>query len=277
MTLRFSLRRRKEEKTTPNLPMSDPQPAEEAVEDGHELQMGFFEHLDELRSRLIKVILGVVAGSALGMIVAQPVLEYLLEPYASRFPEEGRRLVVLGPTGAVVSYFRVALLVGGILAIPLITYQVLMFILPGLTRKEKRHLFTALPAITALFLVGVAFCWFVLIPPAIGFLEEFQRDIFSPEWTAENYLSFVTSLLFWMGVAFEAPLVFFVLAVLGIVTAGGLIRNWRFAVVGAALAAALITPTVDPVNMFLVMGPLLILYIISIILVIIGRRIAGLN
>ncbi len=243
-------------------------------EEGHELRMGFFEHLMELRDRLLRVFLALIVGTAVGVAIASPVLEYLLQPYAALYTE-GRQLQVLGPTGAVVAYFRVSLLIGGILSVPLITYQLLMFILPGLTRRERRFVLGAILPITVLFLIGVAFSWFVLMPPAISFLEGFQSEIFQPEWTADEYLSFVTALLFWMGVAFETPLVFFTLSLLGIVNARNLIRNWRGAVVGAAIAAAFITPTVDPVNMFLVMGPLLGLYIISIFLVMIGTRISG--
>jgi sec-independent protein translocase protein TatC len=150
---------------------------------------------------------------------------------------------------------------------------VLMFIVPGLTGKERRMLLTALPAITGLFLVGAAFAWFELIPPALGFLAGFQPTLFKPEWSAELYLGFVTALIFWMGVAFETPLIFFVLALLGFVRPQPLIKNWRIAVVGAAIIAAVITPTVDPVNMSLVMGPLIVLYILSIGMVFVARRI----
>jgi sec-independent protein translocase protein TatC len=233
--------------------------------EGEEARMSLMEHLVELRQRLLKSVIALVIGTTGGMIVAVPVLQYLQGPYGERF-------IVLGPTGGVVSYFRVALLVGGILSIPIITYQVLMFTLPALKRREKRWLLTALPFITLLFLVGVAFAWFILIPPALNFLQNFQPDLFTPEWTADLYLGFVTALLFWMGVAFETPLIFFVLSLMGFVSARMLLRNWRIAVIGAAIASAFITPTIDPVNMMLVMGPLMVLYLFSIILVMIGRR-----
>jgi sec-independent protein translocase protein TatC len=229
--------------------------------------MSLLEHLDELRGRLFKAAVALVIGTVLGALVASPVLEFLKQPYGDQ------PFTALGPTDSVVSYFRVSLLVGGIIAIPMITYQLMMFILPGLTPKERRLLLTALPAITLLFLVGVAFTWFLLIPPAINFFAGFQPELFANFWTADRYLGFVTALLFWMGVAFETPLVFFVVSLLGMITASALIRNWRIAVVGAAVAAALITPTIDPVNMFLVMGPLLTLYALSILLVSIGSRI----
>lgn len=243
-----------------------PEPDDAPEADDSELRMGFFEHLNELRQRLFKASLALVLGTIVGIIVAAPVLEYLIQPY-------GERLAALGPTEPIVAYFRISLMVGGILAIPVITYQLLMFVLPGLTRKEARMLLTALPAITLLFAVGSAFAWFILVPPALGYLEGFQPTLFRAEWTADLYLGFITALIFWMGVAFETPLIFFVLSVIGLVGPGSLARNWRFAIVGASIAAAMITPTVDPVNMALVMGPLLALYTLSIGLTWIGERI----
>lgn len=275
-----------------------PEPVEEEPEnlleeeDGEGARMGFFEHLDELRQRLTRAAIALVIGSIIGMVTAQPALEYLVKPYCDAvrdniidtdetngavITDRDCRLVSLGPTGGVVAYFRVALTIGGVIAVPTVTYQLLMFIFPGLTRKEKRIVLMSLPAVMVLFLIGVAFAWFILMPPALGFLEGFQATLFRPEWTADLYLSFITSLIFWMGVAFETPLVFFVLGLIGVVSVGPLIRNWRIAVVGAAIAAALITPTIDPVNMFLVMGPLMVLYLLSIILVFAARRIARID
>ena len=235
----------------------------EAEDEG--ARMSLWDHLDELRSRLFKAVLALVLGSVIGVIFATPILEFLRAPYAKAF-------IVLDPTGGVVQYFRVAILAGAILSIPVITYQILMFVLPGLTKKETRLLLFSIPPVTILFLIGVLFAWYILIPPALGFLVNFQTDIFKAEWTADHYLGFVTALLFWMGVAFETPLIFFVLSILGFVTPRPLIKNWRIAVVGTAIAAAVITPTVDPVNMMLVMGPLMGLYLLSIGLVSIGTR-----
>lgn len=229
--------------------------------------MGLLDHLNELRQRFTKILIAVVIGTIFGVLIAQPVLEFLQLPY-------GRAFTVLGPTGGVVVYFRVALMVGAMVSIPIITYQVMMFVLPGLTSKERRYVLTALPAIVLLFVIGVVFAWGILIPPALGFLENFQPTLFKPEWTGELYLSFVTTLLFWMGVAFESPMIFLVLSLLGAVNARQLIKSWRIAIIGSSIAAALITPTVDPVNMGLVMGPLLALYVLSIGLVAVGGRFA---
>lgn len=242
-----------------------PQPEQLEPPDGEELRMTIWEHLNDLRKTVFKAFLGIVIGTAIGVPLAQPLLEYLIKPY-------GERLIALSPTEPVVAYFRIALMIGGVLSVPIVTYQLLQFILPGLTKKEKRYLVGVLPAISFLFVVGGLFAWFILIPPALQFLVGFQVQVFRPSWTADLYLSFITSLIFWMGVAFETPLVFFVLAVLGFVEARLLIHHWRIAVVGASIAAAVITPTVDPVNMMLVMGPLMALYGLSILLVAIGRR-----
>lgn len=241
-------------------------------------RMSIWDHLIELRKRLVRSSAALVLGTIIGFLLAGLALDYLRQPYCQLVNEPNDcRLVTLGPTGNIIVYFRVSLMLGGIFAMPIITYQLLMFIFPGLTRRERRYVLLSLPAITGLFMVGVLFTWFVLMPPALGFLQGFERDIFKPEWTGDLYLSFVTSLLFWMGVAFQTPLVFFVLALLGQVTERLLIRHWRLAVVGASIAAAFITPTIDPVNMTLVMIPLLVLYAISIFLVMFARRIAGLS
>lgn len=247
------------------------------VEDGHSARMGFFEHLDELRKRLIRATIGVLLGTIVGFLISEPVLWYLGQPYLSLSDEA--RFLIIDPTGSVMAIIRVSLLVGVTLAVPIVTYQLVMFIIPAMTQRERRFFLMALPAVFGLFLLGIAFAWFVLIPPALNFLEGFKQGLFTTEWEASRYITFVTTLLFWMGVAFETPLVLFVLSLIGFVTARPLIKNWRLAVVAASVAAAFITPTIDPVNMMLVMGPLLVLYVISIGLVAIGTRIyqRGLN
>lgn len=228
-------------------------------------EMSLFAHLNELRQRLVKATLALLLATLVSFFFTTPILEYLQRPY-------GQAFVVLGPTGGVSAYFRVALMAGAAIALPLIIYQILMFILPALTGGEKRSVIMAIPGMGLLFLIGASFAWFVLIPPALGFLEGFQPTLFRAEWTADQYLGFVTALIFWIGVAFEMPLVFFILAWMGMIRAGTLIQNWRIAIVVSAAASAVITPTVDPVNMGLVMAPLLALYLISILLVVIGSR-----
>ena len=255
--------------STPSTPEPPPEAEYVSVE---EYAMSFLDHLGELRDRLIRATLGLVATTLGSMLFANVILRYLLTPiYDDQF-----LLQTLGPTEGVVIYFRVALMSGAIIAIPWITWQVWMFIAPGLTGKERRWVLMSIPATTFLFLVGVAFAWFILMPTALNFLQNFQSDIFRAEWTADQYVAFVTALLFWIGVSFEMPLIFFILARIGLVGPAALRHNWRLAVVGSAVAAAMITPTIDPFNMMLVMGPLLALYVLSIILSSIAYRRSGL-
>jgi sec-independent protein translocase protein TatC len=226
-------------------------------DDADEAPQPLLEHLRELRTRLLRSVLVLIAAVLLSVVFTSLLLKYLIQPY-------GKELQVLGPTESVMMYFRVALLAGAVLASPYITFQLFMFIAPGLHRREKRVIYLALPATTGLFLTGVAFAWFIMTPAAFKFLRDFESGVFRAEWTAELYIRFLTSLLFWIGVAFEMPVVIFVLARLGVLGPQALIRNWRLAVVLSTVAAALITPTVDPFNMLLVLGPLLVLYAISI-------------
>jgi sec-independent protein translocase protein TatC len=222
-------------------------------------QMTLLEHLEELRDRVVKSAIVVGVCTLLASVFTTQILQLLIEPY-------GKRLQVLGPTEGIMVYFKVALTAGLILAMPFLVYQLLMFIMPGLEAKEKQYVFWGVPAASLMFLVGVVFAWYLLIPAAVGFLSEWQPEIFVQEWQSQMYIPFVTSLLFWVGLSFETPLIIFIMAKVGLVTPQFLIKQWRFAVVIIAIAAAFITPTVDPFNMALVMLPLLALYGLSILL-----------
>ena len=226
--------------------------------------MPIMGHLRELRNVLIKCAIVLAITTALCFVFTTQILQFLIAPY-------GGVLETIDPTENVVTYFRVALLAGAVLAMPFLVYFVWSFIAPGLESKEKRYVRIIVPGATILFLLGVAFAWGVMLPTAIGFLSSFEPEIFRTSWRAAAYMPFVTSLMFWIGVAFELPLIVFFLAKLKIVTARKLLGWWRFAVVGAAIAAALITPTVDPFNMALVMGPLIMLYLLSIFMAKLAR------
>lgn len=258
----------------PKPPQTPDLPPEHDEEEGGKL-MGFFDHVDELRYRLVRVVFAIVIGMLASLAFTNTVIEYMKAAY-------GERLAILGPADSVVIFFRVALMLGVILAMPIIVYHVFMFVVPGLTRKERRWIFTILPIITLLFLLGLAVTWFVLIPIYINFLKNFQADIFVIQWTADEYITFVTTVLLWHGVAFETPVIFYALGRLGIVTPRGMIKYWRQAVVGTAIIAAIITPTVDPVTMSMFMGVMLGLYMFSILTVTIAfhinrRRLAKLD
>src|SRR5512141_367067 len=226
--------------------------------------MPIMGHLRELRNVLIKCAIVLVITTAISFLFTTQILQFLIAPY-------GSFLETIDPTENVTTYFRVALVSGAVLAMPLLVYFVWSFIAPGLEEKEKRYVRYVVPGATLLFLIGVAFAWGLMLPAAIGFLSTFQSDIFKASWRADAYIPFVTALMFWIGVSFEMPLIVFFLAKVGLVSASTLLKGWRFAVVGIAIIAAVITPTVDPFNMLLVMAPLILLYFFSIFLARLAR------
>lgn len=229
-------------------------------------------HLNELRVRLVYAAVALFVCTVIGFVVAQPLLEFLMEPYIASVPESSAALQTLRPTEGIETFFKVALLFGAILAMPVILYQIWLFIEPGLTHKEKKYVFIFIPGALFLFLLGILFSWFILIPAAINFLANFMQDVFRTEWTGQDYISFVVRMLFWIGVSFQMPIIVYVLARVGIITTLMMREHWRYAVVIIAVLAAVITPSIDPVTMLLTMAPLFILYLLSIVTAGIGQR-----
>jgi sec-independent protein translocase protein TatC len=223
------------------------------------------EHLNELRVHLVWAAAGLAIATIISFTFSQRVLEFLIAPY-------GEQLQTLSPTEGIQTYFRVALVCGAIISMPWILYQFWRFVSPGLHASEKRYVYLFIPSATILFLLGVAFAWFVLLPAAILFLSTFMTDIFSAQWTSNEYIGFATSFLFWIGLSFELPLIVYFLARFGIVSSTTLREHWRVAIVGIAVVAAAVTPSIDPVTMLLTMVPLSLLYGLSIILARLGHR-----
>ena len=136
----------------------------------------------------------------------------------------------------------------------------------------KKYIYLFIPGALTLFLLGILFSWFILVPAAINFLANFMQEVFRTEWTGQDYISFVMRMVFWIGVSFEMPIIVYVLARVGIVTTQALKEQWRYAIVIIAILAAVITPSIDPVTMLLTMAPLIVLYVFSIFLARIGER-----
>ncbi len=225
--------------------------------------MPLMEHLKELRNRLMRVFIALFITTGISFVFAKWIFEFLMVPL------NDARLQALRPTETLGNYMKVSLLGGIILAMPVIVYQIGRFLMPGLTKQERRYLLVLVPGATLMFLMGVAFAYFIMLPASIGFLQTFMADLIEQQWTVGDYMSFVTSLMFWIGVAFELPLFVYFLTKAGILDADTLMKNFKYAIVIIALLAAVITPTVDPLNMALVMGPLVILYLIGVVL---GQR-----
>lgn len=229
-------------------------------ESADQSRMSVFGHLAELRRRLvISGIAVAVAVAATAFFLTWPVIALLTEP-------AGVKLAALRPGETFTTYMKVSLVTGLGLAMPVIVSQALLFVLPGLHNHERRYVYFGVPAITIAFAIGLAFGFFLVIPFAVRFLLGFGGDIVEPVWSIESYLSFVTSLLLWIGLSFETPIVLFFLAKLGIVNAKQLATYRRHALVGAFILGAIITPTPDPFNQTIVSIPLYLLYELGILL-----------
>jgi len=223
-----------------------------------EKRLTLLGHFRELRNRLIKVVIAVVLTSTVSFIFYRWIFDILTRP------AEGANLVFIEITEMIGTIMKVCLASGIILAVPYITFQVIMFISPALTRKEKRYIYIIMPWVGIMFLGGVAFGYFILIPPAINFLLNFGADIATPQIKIGNYISVVTRLLLAVGLIFEMPVVTTFLARIGIVNPAWLAKKRKMAIIVAFIAAAVITPTFDPINQTLMAVPLILLYELSI-------------
>jgi sec-independent protein translocase protein TatC len=227
-------------------------------------QLTLMEHLQELRFRLFVSSVAVVIGLAITAWFGKDVIDFLKQPAVDRSPEF--ELQFIEPFELFVTYFRVALLGGLIFGMPVIIYQTLRFVSPGLSGDEKRWVYLTVIGATGLFLGGVAFAYYIALPPALGFLLNFGGDLAQPNIRVGSYIDFVTRLLFFTGVSFETPIVVMFLSRFGIVSPRQLVRWWRLAIVAAFIVAAIVTPTIDPVTQTLIAGPIIVLYFLGIVL-----------
>ena len=234
-------------------------------------ELSFFEHLGELRRRVLICALSIVAGTGAAFAFHKKIVEFLVSPSGLEVGSTGQ-LQFIEVTEGISTAFRVSVLAGFVVALPIIIYQVIMFVAPGLTPRERRLLFGFLPLVLLAFVAGMGFAYYVLTPPALRILLEIGSELAAPQIRLSNIINLMVRLLFWMGVAFETPLIMYLLAQLGIVSSRRLARFRRVWVVIAFILAALITPTFDPVNQTLVALPLLALYEFGVLLARLAER-----
>ncbi len=231
-----------------------PEDSPEEADLSHELEMSFFDHLEELRTRIFYALIAVVMG-ALGCFTVVRQLVSLLE-----VPAKGVKFLQLTPG----EYFFVSIKVagyGGILvATPVILYQVIQFVLPGLTKRERRLVLPVVIGSSFLFVGGLLFAYYLLIPAALNFLVSYGADVVEQFWSIERYFEFVLVLLLATGLVFQVPVVQILLALLGIVSSGQMLKSWRTVVVSAMVVGAVITPSTDPITQSLLAGAILGLY-----------------
>ncbi|HPL82321.1 MAG TPA: twin-arginine translocase subunit TatC, partial [Anaerolineaceae bacterium] len=228
-------------------------------------KQSILEHIEELRKTLFNILIGLILSVIVAAFFVKPILIFLSGPMGGL-----EKLHAIEVTESVGVYMRIALLAGFLLALPWTFSQLFIFIGKGLKDNERKNILIAVPFATLMFVGGVIFAFYIMLPASLDFLMSIlgiQTMI-----RVKSYFSFVTNLLFWIGISFELPLIVYILARFGLIKAKVMLKGWRVAIVIIAILAAIITPTSDPVNMAIFMIPLFVLYLLSIGLAAIAEK-----
>src|SRR6202790_2104440 len=246
--------------TTPQLDPPATPPVEEAGG-----KMSFFEHLVDLRKRLINSAIAIAVGAMIGVSVSQKVIGFISRPMqeALRKQHLEDKLIYTSPAGLINIIITFGIYIGVVLAAPFVLYQVWLFIAPGLYKHEKKGLTTFIISSVFLFLAGISFGYFIMLPYMLDFLIGFQGP-FRPLISINEYFDFILIVLLGLGIIFELPVLIFFLALFNIVTPKFLWNNVRYAILIIAIVAAIVTPTPDATTMLVFMAPMVALYFLGI-------------
>jgi len=232
-------------------------------------KMSFMEHLGELRTRIVRGLIALLVGLVIAFPVSQWIVDYLARPVKAT----GNTLVFLAVTEAFWVQMKVALIAGMFIASPAILWQVWAFVAPGLYQNEKKYAAPFVIIGSLMFIAGGAFSLFVVTPYAINFMLSFARPGLQPMISIGSYIDFLLKFTLAFGLVFELPLGLTLAARMGVVTPKMLARNRKYAILGAFIAAAVLTPTPDAFNQCLMAGPLILLYEVGIVCArVFGRR-----
>jgi len=248
----------------------DDRPALDAISDAFQAPEGIFEHLDAIRKHLLRALFVLILTVLFSFWFTQDLITFLAGPVGGL-----QNLQAIEVTESIGVFMKVAMMAGIALATPYIAFEIWFFFAPGIMPRAKLTGLLSIPFALIFFLGGMAFAYFVMLPTALPFLLDFLG--IATRLRPASYFEFVTSLMFWIGVAFEFPLLIFGISAMGFLEPKTLIKQWRLAVVLISVLSAVITPTVDPVNMALVMAPMTALYFLSIFFSWIARASSGKN
>jgi sec-independent protein translocase protein TatC len=216
--------------------------------------MSIFDHLEELRQRIFYSLIAAVVGVIGCFLAVKPIVQLL------EVPAQGVKFLQLAPG----EYFFVSLKVAGysglLLSSPFVLYQIIQFVLPGLTRRERRLLGPVVLGSSFLFAGGIVFAYLLLIPAALKFFISYGADVVEQLWSIDKYFEFVLLLLFSTGLAFQIPIIQLLLGALGIVSSKQMLSSWRYVILGAVILGAILTPSTDPLTQSLLAGAVLGLY-----------------
>ena len=225
-----------------------------------ENQLTIRQHLLELRKRLIWSAISVLICTGLAFSLHEQILTFLMAPAEGFVDIPNQKPIYTDLTEYLGVAMKVSLLGGIVLSSPIILFQTVLFISPGLKPRERRYLYALIPVSLLAFTVGATFGYQILFPPAVKFLLNFGSDVATPYIRISNYAGLMLRLLFWMGIVFETPVVLFFLSKIGIVNSKFLAKQRRYAILIAFVLGAIITPTFDPINQTLVALPIIALY-----------------
>lgn len=234
-------------------------PVGDSIQQAFEEPQSVMEHISALRRHLFRSLVALILFSIVAFVFLPQLLDWVAQPIGGL--EELEAVEVTEPIGV---SMRVVLLAAFTTALPYITYEIFLFVAPALSRRARMIGLLAIPLVVIFFFGGMAFAYFVILPTGLPVLLNFMNV--PTQIRPSSYIRFVTGIMFWMGLVFEFPLLSYVLSMMRVISGRVLAKNWRIAVVIMAILAAVITPTIDPVNMMLVLLPLLVLYGLSVIL-----------
>lgn len=219
-----------------------------------EVEMSLFDHLEELRRRIFYALIAVLVSAIAAFAFVKPIVQLL------EMPAQGVKFLQLAPGEFFFVSIKVAGYCGILLATPVILYQIVAFVLPGLTRRERRFLAPVVFGSSILFVVGLAFAYVALIPAALNFFISYGADVVEQSWSIEKYFDFVLLLLLSTGLAFQVPIIQALLGFLGIVSSQQMLAGWKFVLLASAVVGAVLTPSTDPLTQSLLGGAIVMLY-----------------
>ena len=219
-----------------------------------DLEMSLFDHLEELRQRIFYALIAVGVGIVGCFTVVKPIVQLL------EVPAQGVKFLQLAPGEYFFVSLKVAAYSGVLVASPMILYQIIAFVLPGLTRRERRLLGPIVLGSSVLFVAGLAFAYIALIPAALNFFITYGEDVVEQLWSIDRYFEFVLLLMFSTGLAFQIPVIQALLGLLRIVSSRQMLAGWRYILIGAAVLGAVLTPSTDPLTQSLLGGAVVGLY-----------------
>jgi sec-independent protein translocase protein TatC len=224
-------------------------------------EMGLSEHIEEFSQRLIFCLISLVCSTLICFTDIREIVKVF------QAPAVGIQFLQFAPGEYFFASLKIAIFCGILLSTPIIIYQIFLYVLPGMTKKEQEIILPMTIGSGLLFLVGILFSYFFLIPAALNFFISYGADVIEPFWSFDQYFNFISVLIFTTGLSFQVPILQIILGLLGIVTGQKMIAAWKYVIVGSTILAAIITPSTDPITQIFMSGALLLLYLSGAIIV----------